>query len=145
MAHFTEASFSVENRILIEKTRFGSFSRPPRPTFQSIFDLKMAIFQSFSSQILTYVPINVIFGIYLHNSPSFKGESIILTPKVTEGHLRSSEVKQRRSSEVKKWKKLVWELLFYIKFPFKRYTIHEMILSLKKLKLFYSVPDSIFF
>ena len=105
MAHFTEASFWVENRILIEKNCFGSFSRPPRPTFQPIFDLKMAIFRIFSSQILTNVPINAIFGMYPHNSSSFKGESLILTSKVTKGHLRSSEVNKRRSSEIKKMKK----------------------------------------
>ena len=120
MAHFTEASFWVENRILIEKICFGSFSRPPRPTFQSIFDLKMAIFSSFSSQILTNVPINVIFGIYPHNSPSFKGESFILTPKVTEGHLRSSEFKQRRSSEVKKMKKTCLGTFILHQIPFQK-------------------------
>ena len=38
---------------------------------------------------------NAIFGMYPHNSSSFKGKSLILTSKVTKGHLRSSEVNKK--------------------------------------------------
>ena len=76
------------------------------PLFSPFFYLKMAIFWIFSSQILTNVPINAILGMYPHNSSSFKVESLILTSKVTKGHLRSSEVNKKRSSEIKNEKNL---------------------------------------
>ena len=136
MAHFTEASFWVENRILIEKSSFRSFSRPPRPTFQSIFDLKMAIFRIFLSQILTNVLINAIFGMYLCNSSSFKGELLILTSKVNEGHLRSSEVNKKVITRGQKYEKTCLRtfILHYISFQMVYNTWNYLVL--KKLKIF---------
>ena len=145
MAHFTEASFWVENRILIEKNSFRSFSRPPRPTFQSIFDLKMAIFRIFLSQILTNVPINAIFVMYPCNSSSFKGILMILTSKVNEGHLRSSEVNKKVIIRGHKYEKtcLGTFILHYISFQMVYNTWNYLVL--KKIIIFSSVPDPVFF
>ena len=145
MAHFTEASFWVENRILIEKNSFRSFSRPPRPTFQSIFDLKMAIFRIFLSQILTNVLINAIFGMYLCNSSSFKGELLILTSKVNEGHLRSSEVNKKVIIRGQKYEKNLFGN-FYSALYFLSNGIQYMKLSsLKKnYNFFFSTRSSFF-
>ena len=105
----TEASIRVENKILIEKTCISPISGVPRPSFRSIFHLKMTTFRFFSYPALTTEPIKIIFSIHSHISPRYNIWSSNLTLKVNGGHWRSLEVSGRVTNWAITQKRLIFK------------------------------------